>query len=188
MSPRVTAFESEVTVRRTRYASPETGWAVVDAAGADGSPVVLVGPLVHLEERERAHVVGDWVQDSRYGRQVKVAEARPLAPSDADADAVIAYLRRVKHVGPKRAERLVERFGPAERFDAIDDDPHDAFAAAGIRGAALAEADRSWDGLRVTRRLHLLLAPARPGLPGLAGSARPTATAPTGSCPSAPTS
>ena len=42
---------------------------------------MLVGPLIHLEEGERAHIVGTWVNDSRYGPQVKVAEARPLPPS-----------------------------------------------------------------------------------------------------------
>ena len=51
-------FEAEVTVRFVRYANESTGWAVLDAAAADGSPVALVGPLVHLEERERVRVVG----------------------------------------------------------------------------------------------------------------------------------
>ena len=73
---------------------------MVEAVGDDGEPVVLVGALGHLEERERAHVIGAWVQDSRYGMQVKVSEAQPLPPSDQDADAVIAYLHSVKHVGP----------------------------------------------------------------------------------------
>jgi exodeoxyribonuclease V alpha subunit len=168
----VTAFDSEVTVRRIRFTHPETGWAVLEAAGRDGTPLVLVGPLVHLEQGERARVVGEWVDDSRYGRQVKVGQANPLAPSDADADAVISYLHRVKHVGAKRAERLVDRFGPANTFDAIDEDPHKAFSAAGIRGHALAEATRSWERLRVTRRLHLLLAPH--GLAYLASRIRET--------------
>src|ERR1700680_1326069 len=91
------AFDAEVIVRRTRYASDETGWAVVEAADADGEQVVLVGPLVHLEERDRAHIVGTWVDDSRYGLQVKVAQARPLPPTDVDS--VVAYLRRVKARG-----------------------------------------------------------------------------------------
>jgi exodeoxyribonuclease V alpha subunit len=155
----VTEFDSEVAVRRIRFASPDTGWAVVEAIGGDGEPVVLVGALGHLEERERAHVTGAWVQDRRYGMQVKVSEAQPLPPSDADADAVIAYLHKVKHVGVKRAARLVDRFGPAGVFDAIDDDPHAAFRAAGLRGAAITDAIHSWERLRVTRRLHLLLAP-----------------------------
>ena len=40
--------------------------------------MVLVGPLAHLEERERADVTGAWVRDPRYGPQVKVSEAQPL--------------------------------------------------------------------------------------------------------------
>jgi exodeoxyribonuclease V alpha subunit len=166
----VTAFESEVTVRRTRFASVDSGWAVVEAAGDDGTPIVLVGPLVHLEDRERAHVVGTWVQDRRYGPQVKVTEARPLPPSDAPT--VIAYLCRVKHVGVKRATWLIERYGTATVFDAIDEGPHVAFAAAGIRRGSVAEATRSWEQLRVTRRLHLLLAPH--GLAYLASRLRET--------------
>jgi exodeoxyribonuclease V alpha subunit len=150
-------FDSEVTVRRTRYASDATGWAVLDADDADGEAVVLVGPLIHLEERERAHVVGTWVDDSRYGLQVKVSEARPLPP--ADVETLIAYLRRVKHVGAKRAALLVERYGAAGVLDAIDRDPEGAFAAAGLRSRRAEEAAASWAELRVLRQLHLLLAP-----------------------------
>ena len=150
-------FDEEVVVRRTRYASEETGWAVVDAADEDGEPVVLVGPLVHLEEHERARVIGEWVDDSRYGLQVKVSEARPLPPSDAETLAV--YLCRVKHVGAKRAQRLIERYGTERVLDAVDRDPEEAFAAVGLRRARAQEAAHSWHQLRVTRRLHLLLAP-----------------------------
>ena len=80
-----------------RFANPETGWAVLDAAAGDGTPIALVGPLVHLEPGERARVLGEWVTDSRFGRQVKVAQASPLTPDDPDA--VVAYLKRVKHIG-----------------------------------------------------------------------------------------
>ncbi len=151
------AFDSQVTIRRRRYASEESGWAVIDAAQDDGAPVVLVGPLIHLEERERAHIVGTWVDDSRYGLQVKVAEARPLPPTDVES--VTVYLCRVKHVGAKRAGTLIERYGAAQVLDAIDNDPRAAFAAAGLRRRAVEEAIGSWEGLRVTRRLHLMLAP-----------------------------
>ncbi len=153
----MTGFDAEVTIRRTRYVSDATGWAVVDATGEDGAPVVLVGPLIHLEEHERARVVGTWVQDSRYGLQVKVTEARPLAPQDAET--LIAYLRRVKHVGAKRAAELVTRHGTGGVLDEIDRDPEAAFAAVGLRRRRAAEAAESWHALRVTRALHLLLAP-----------------------------
>ncbi len=130
---------------------------MLDAAAADGSPVALVGPLVHLEQGERARVIGTWVNDSRYGAQVKVSEAVPLAPEDPEA--LVGYLRRVKHVGARRAADLVARFGAAGVLDAIDRDPAAAFAAVGLRGARAQEAADSWQKIRVTRRLHLLLAP-----------------------------
>ena len=114
-------FDSQVTIRRRRYASEESGWAVIEAAGDDGESVVRVGPLTHLEERERAHIVGQWVDDSRYGMQVKVSQARPLPPTDIES--VTIYLRRVKHVGAKRAAKLIDRYGAAEVLDAIDSDP-----------------------------------------------------------------
>jgi exodeoxyribonuclease V alpha subunit len=151
------SFDAEVVIGRTRYASDATGWAVVDASDSDGDAVVLVGPLVHLEERERAHVVGLWVDDRRYGLQVKVTEARPLPPTDAET--LIAYLRRVKHVGTKRAKALVERYGVTTVLDAIDRDPQAAFAAVGLRRGRAEQAAASWADLRVMRRLHLLLAP-----------------------------
>jgi exodeoxyribonuclease V alpha subunit len=153
----VDAFNQEVLVHRTRFASDETGWAVLDALDEDGERVVLVGPLVHLEERERARVIGTWVDDSRYGLQVKVTEARPLPPSDVET--LVGYLRRVKYVGVKRALTLIERYGTDGILDVIDQDPERAFAAAGLRASRVAEAVASWQELRVTRRLHLLLAP-----------------------------
>src|SRR5947199_6519498 len=134
----VTRFDSQVTVRRTRYVSEETGWAVVEAADDDGESVVLVGPLHHLEERERAHVVGTWVDDSRYGLQVKVSEARPLPPTDSET--LVAYLCRVKHIGEKRATTLLRRFGTEHLLDAIDRDPVAAFEAIGLRHGRATEA------------------------------------------------
>ncbi len=153
----MSAFDAEITVRRTRFAKAQTGWAVVEATEADGKPIVLVGPLIHLEERERAHVVGTWVTDSRFGPQVKVAEARPLPPSDAES--LSALLTRVKHIGAKRAAALIDRYGPAQVIEAIDRDPAGAFAAAGLRRRRAQEAAGSWETLRATRRLHMLLAP-----------------------------
>jgi exodeoxyribonuclease V alpha subunit len=158
-------FDEPVTIRHVRFANAQTGWAVVDAAAADGTPIALVGPLVHLEEGERARIIGEWATDSRYGRQVKVSEARPLAPDDPAT--VAGYLRRVKHVGARRAAALIERFGAAEVLDRIDADPAAAFAEVGLRTGRADEAAASWRSIRVTRRLHLLLAPH--GLAYLAG-------------------
>ena len=107
------------SIRRLRWASEETGFAVIDAE-RDGDDIVLVGPIAHLEERERVRVRGVWQDDKRFGMQVKVALAEPVAPSGEAA--LMAYLKRVKHVGGARAARLLERYGDGV-LEAIDRDP-----------------------------------------------------------------
>jgi exodeoxyribonuclease V alpha subunit len=128
---------------------------VIDA-DRDGDEIVLVGVLAHLEERERVRVKGVWQDDKRFGLQLKVTVAEPLAPS-GDA-ALTAYLKRVKHIGAGRAELLLGRHGEGV-LEAIDRDPHAAFRAVGLNPKRTNEAVKSWHALRSTRALHLLLAP-----------------------------
>ena len=148
-----TPFEDEVVVRRRRWVSEDSGFAVLDA-DRDGDEIVLVGPLAHLEERERARVAGVWQDDRRFGLQVKVATAEPLARA-GDA-ALLTYLRRVRHIGAVRAAELLDRYGD-DVLDAIDRDPHAAFRRVGLNPKRTGEAVKSWHGLRSTRALHLLL-------------------------------
>ena len=149
------AFDDEVDVVRLRWSSDETGFAVVDA-DRDGDEIVLVGTLAHLEPRERVRVRGTWQEDRRFGLQVHVREAAPLPPS-GDA-ALLAYLKRVRHIGAGRAGKLLDRHGDGV-LAAIDRDPGAAFRWAGLNPRRVNEAVRSWDALRSTRALHLLLAP-----------------------------
>ena len=149
-------FDSEVTVRRQRFANSDNGFAVLDAECDDG-PIVLVGPLIHLETGERAHVMGVWVTDSRYGDQVQVTEARPLPPEDRGA--LISYLRRIRNIGEARAKKLIDRFGTDHVLDSIDEEPAAAFRRVGLNPFRAEEAAASWNELRTIRRLHLLLAP-----------------------------
>ncbi|HKG64461.1 MAG TPA: helix-hairpin-helix domain-containing protein, partial [Solirubrobacteraceae bacterium] len=155
MSSEGSPFSAEVLIRIERFANPETGFAVLDA-DHDGQAVVLVGPLAHLEVRERVRVEGTWRHDKKYGPQVRVATAEPVGPSGEAA--LTAYLRRVRHVGRARAEQLLRAHGE-DVLAAIDRDPPAAFRAVGLSPRRAGEAVRSWDELRSTRALHLLLAP-----------------------------
>ncbi|MDA0160567.1 AAA family ATPase [Solirubrobacter ginsenosidimutans] len=149
------AFEDEVVIRRLRFTAEDTGFAVVDA-DRGGDDVVLVGTLAHLEERERVRIEGIWADDKRFGMQVKVRVAESVPPSGEEA--LLAYLKRVKHIGLGRAGRLLDRYGDDVLF-AIDQDPAAAFRIAGLNPKRVNEAIRSWNALRSTRALHLLLAP-----------------------------
>ena len=151
-----TRFEGEVVVERVRFTSADTGFAVVEA-DRDGDEIIVVGPLSHVEPGERVAVAGVWQDDKRFGMQVRAERAAPLAPSGTRA--VMAYLERVRHVGPGRAAKLVSRYGEEGVLEAIDADPARAFGSVGLSLRQANEAARSWDGLRSSRALHLLLAP-----------------------------
>jgi exodeoxyribonuclease V alpha subunit len=150
-----TRFEDEVLIRRCRWSSDETGFAIIDA-DRDGDEITLVGTIAHLEERERVRISGEWQDDRRYGLQVKVATAEPLAPIGEAA--LLVYLKRVRHVGGRRAERLLELYGD-DVLEVIDRDPKAAFRRLGLSAGRITEAVKSWDELRSSRALHLLLAP-----------------------------
>jgi exodeoxyribonuclease V alpha subunit len=118
--------------------------------------LTLVGLIAHLEVDERAEVSGNWMRDPRYGPQVRVESALPLPPSGREA--VLDYLRRTRHIGERRAQQLLERHG-TDVLDVIDRDPAAAFRELRLSPRRSAEAAASWDALRATRELHLLLAP-----------------------------
>jgi exodeoxyribonuclease V alpha subunit len=149
-------FDREVTIRRQRFANADNGFAVIDA-DSENEPVVLVGPLAHLEIGERAHITGTWTTDSRYGEQVQVSAARPLPPEDRAA--LISYLRRIRNIGDARAKKLIDLYGSETVLDAIDEEPASAFRRVGLNPFRAQEAASSWNELRTIRRLHLLLAP-----------------------------
>jgi exodeoxyribonuclease V alpha subunit len=150
-----TSFDAAVVVRRRLHVAPDGAFAALEC-DRDGDELVIVGPVAHLSERERAHVTGRWMEHPRFGLQVRADGAEPLAPGDATG--IATYLRRVRHVGPERARRLQERHGEAT-LEAIDADPRGALGASGLKGLRLEQAVASWNGLRATRALHLALAP-----------------------------
>ena len=60
---------------------------------------------------------------------------------------------------PSALPALVARYGAEHVLEAIDRGPQEAFASVGLRRERAEEAAGSWDALRVTRQLHLMLAP-----------------------------
>ena len=105
-----TRFDDEVVIRRVRFTSEDGGFAVIDAETAqDRDEIVLIGPLGHLEEREHVRITGVWQDDKRFGPQIKVKLAQPIPPSGEEA--LLAYLKRVRHVGGVRAAKLLDKYG-----------------------------------------------------------------------------
>jgi len=152
------AFTGTVEVLGVIFCAEDDGYAVLEVQDADsGEGFALVGPVAHLSAGNRAEVSGDWQTHSRYGRQLKARGALPLDPADREGQ--IAYLTTLRHIGPARAERLVDEHGEGV-LGAIAADPASVFA--GLRGVSAeqaATAAESWHASRAIRDLHVQLAP-----------------------------
>ncbi len=140
------------------FCAEDDGYAVLEVQDAEsGEGFALVGPVAHLGVGDRAEVSGEWQTHARYGRQLRAQGALPLDP--ADREGRIAYLTSLRHIGPARAERLVDEHGEGV-LGAIAADPHGVFASLrGVSADQAADATESWHASRAVRDLHVQLAP-----------------------------
>ncbi|HWM63440.1 MAG TPA: AAA family ATPase [Solirubrobacterales bacterium] len=152
------AFTGTIEVLGVIFSAEDDGYAVLEVQDAEsGEGFALVGPVAHLNAGDRAEVSGDWQTHSKYGRQLKARGALPLDPEDRKGR--IAYLTTLRHIGPARAERLVDEHGEGV-LGAIAADPVSVFGA--LRGVSVnqaADAAESWHASRAVRDLHVQLAP-----------------------------
>jgi exodeoxyribonuclease V alpha subunit len=152
------AFTGTVEVLGVVFSAEDDGYAVLEVQDAEsGEGFALVGPVAHLSAGERAEVSGDWQTHSRYGRQLKARGALPLDP--ADREGRVAYLTSLRHIGPARAERLLDEHGEGV-LGAIAADPVGVFGSLrGVSADQAAAATESWHASRAIRDLHVQLAP-----------------------------
>jgi len=153
-----TAHSATVEVQAVIFRADDDGYAVLEVTDIEsGEDFALVGPVAHLCAGERAEVSGEWQTHARYGRQLRAQGALPLDPVDRKGQ--IAYLTSLRHIGPARAERLVDEHG-AGVLGAIAADPQAVFSSLrGVSANQAAAATESWHASRAIRDLHVQLAP-----------------------------
>jgi exodeoxyribonuclease V alpha subunit len=152
------SYSGTVEVIGVIYKADDDGYAVLEVQETDsGEGFALVGPVAHLDAGDRAEVSGEWQTHNRYGRQLRAQGALPLDPTDREGQ--VAYLTSLKHIGQKRAERLVDEHGEGV-LQAIAANPERVFGSLrGVSADQAAAATQSWYASRAIRDLHVQLAP-----------------------------
>ena len=132
-------------------ASDETGFAVLDAE-RDGDEIVLVGPIAHLEERER---VRDRAARGRTtgasGCRSRSRRAEPLAPVGRGRAARLPAARQARRAAA-RATQLLDALRRRTCSRRSTRDPRARVPRRRAEPEAHDEAVQSWDGLRSTPR------------------------------------
>jgi exodeoxyribonuclease V alpha subunit len=152
------SYTGTVEVIGVIFRAEDDGYAVLEVQEAgSGEGFALVGPVAHLGAGDRAEVSGEWQTHNRYGRQLRAQGALPLDPADREGQ--IAYLTTLRHIGPARAERLVDEHGEGI-LGAIAANPQGVFGSLrGVSPDQAAAATESWHASRAVRDLHVQLAP-----------------------------
>ncbi len=161
------SYSGTVEVLSVRFRRDDGRFAVLWVRETDSDErFAVVGPVGHLDVGDRAEVSGEWGEHDTYGHQLTAQGAVPIDPSDREGQ--IAYLTTLPHIGPARAERLVEAHGEGV-LQAIAADPEGVLGSVrGLTPDQAAEAAEYWQESRAVRDLHVQLAPH--GLAHLAGA------------------
>ncbi|HVD38779.1 MAG TPA: helix-hairpin-helix domain-containing protein, partial [Solirubrobacterales bacterium] len=152
------SYTGTVEVLSVRFRRDDGKFAVIWVRETDSDDrFAVVGPVGHLDVGDRAEVSGEWGEHNTYGHQLNAQGAVPIDPSDREGQ--IAYLTTLPHIGPVRAERLVEAHGEGV-LQAIAADPEGVLGSVrGLTADQAAEAAEYWQESRAVRDLHVQLAP-----------------------------
>ena len=145
-------------IERITYHNEENGYSVLKilpdkrfprAQARDGT-VTVVGTLPPLSEGEEAQFFGEWVNDSRYGRQFRAERAIPVAPTTAKG--IINFLSSgiVKGIGPRTAEKIVDHLGE-KTIAILDNEPERIHEVPGLKPQLADGLIEVWTRNRVMR-------------------------------------
>lgn len=132
------------------YRNEENGYTVCIVEDSDGLPVTAVGTMPYLNEGDTLSATGVWTTHKIYGRQFSVESFDRALP--AEEGDILRYLASgaVKGIGPKTAQKIVEKFG-SDSFDIIENNPEWLADIPGIsmqKAKSIGESFRSISGSR----------------------------------------
>lgn len=111
-------------LERITYANEETGYTVarVDTGRGGNDLLTVVGALLGAQPGESLRLHGRWGSHPQYGKQFVVENYTTVLP--ATIQGIQRYLGSglIKGIGPRFAERIVERFG-VDTLEVIENEP-----------------------------------------------------------------
>jgi exodeoxyribonuclease V alpha subunit len=147
----------EGVVQRIVYENPETGFFVARLQVPGRAEVVtFIGNLMAVSPGETIRLQGRWVEDTKWGRQLRVEQYETVLPTTVTG--IEAYLSSglIEGIGPVYAKRLVEAFG-LETLRVIDEAPQRLRKVAGIGPKRANQIREAWQEQRAIQSIMLFL-------------------------------
>lgn len=120
----------EGSVTAVIFHNDENGYSVVRLK-SNGEQVTAVGIMPGICSGIQVELQGAWINHPTYGSQFRADHMEQRLPTETDS--IFDYLSTgvVKGIGPKLAQRLVDRFG-ARTFEVLESEPEELAKMKGI--------------------------------------------------------
>lgn len=158
----------EGVVDRIVFESPESGFLVARLRVRGMVDLqTFVGSGLPITPGETVRLRGHWVEDKRFGRQLRVESYETILPTSVEG--IERYLGSglIDGIGPTYARRLVDAFG-AETLRVIDEQPERLRGVPGIGPKRALQIRDAWKSQRSIQSVMMFLQ-SHGVTPGLAG-------------------
>ncbi|MEE2830330.1 MAG: ATP-dependent RecD-like DNA helicase [Myxococcota bacterium] len=125
------------------FHNPESGFTIARLEPEDAHAITIKGLLPGIDRGEFLRVLGKWVEDPRYGRQLRVDSFLPITPQTPEGLERLLSSARMSGIGPVFARRLVQHFGE-ELLEVLDNAPQRLREVEGIGSTRSARILASW--------------------------------------------
>lgn len=144
-------------IERFTYQNAENGYSVAQLREPKKKELTcVVGTMLGVKPGETLRCFGAWKTHLVHGRQFELSHFRSERP--ADLLGIKKYLGSglIKGIGPKYAEKIVEKFG-IETLDIIDKDPTKLRMIPGLGDKKLDQIINCWKDQRSIREVMIFL-------------------------------
>jgi len=138
------------------FSNEENGWCVVRLEPEDQPPLTAIGPLLGIRKGDELRLSGRWVDHPRYGRQFEAESYVQVEPSTIEGLRRYLGSGKIKGLGPKRAELVVETYG-LDTLDVLEHQPERLLEIRGIGPATLEKIRESWQHHRGIQQIMVFL-------------------------------
>ncbi|MCX4757611.1 SF1B family DNA helicase RecD2 [Kitasatospora purpeofusca] len=148
----------EGVLERITYANEETGYTVarVDTGRGGNDLLTVVGALLGAQPGESLRLHGRWGSHPQYGRQFVVENYTTVLP--ATIQGIQRYLGSglIKGIGPRFAERIVERFG-VDTLEVIEHEPARLIEVPGLGPKRTKKIAAAWEEQKAIKEVMVFL-------------------------------
>jgi exodeoxyribonuclease V alpha subunit len=144
-------------IERITFFNPENGYSIIKIKVKNNSDrVTIVGELGALSEGEYVHCRGQWVNDRKYGKQLKVSAIEVILPDTLAG--IERYLGSglLRGIGAHFAKKMVAKFG-TRVFDIIEHSPKELLKIPQFGKQRLQMVMDSWEDQKMAREAILFL-------------------------------